>query len=139
MAKVIFQQLLSDKNNINITADSAGLFTSPGLPASDSAIRVMFDMGLDLSSHSSQVINESLMTEADLVLTMTREQRLYLAGQFPKKEYKIFTLGQFIGQTDRDIEDPYGRSLEMYRKSSQEIKEILIKVMNKLLDDKTAD
>lgn len=136
MAKAIFQKLLASQNNSDFSVDSAGLFSSKGLPASEAARTAMLDMGIDLSGHTSQVISESLMAEADLVLTMTRQHHSYLAGLFPEKAHQTFTLGQFIGQPDRDILDPYGMDLGTYQKSSRELEEILTIVMKILLDDK---
>ncbi len=130
MAKIIMEQLLKNANIHNIAVESAGLYTTNGLPASEAAQIVMQEMGMDISTHTSQVVNEELMTEADLILAMTREHRRFLTGLFPQKKHQIFTLGEFIGQPELDIEDPYGLGLEAYRKSVQQLKEILTVVMN---------
>jgi protein-tyrosine-phosphatase len=136
MAKAIFQKLLANQNKCYFTVDSAGLFTCEGLPASPSAVAAMQEMGIDLSGHTSQVINEFLMTEADLVLTMTRQHHSYLIGLFPEKEHQIFTLGEYIGQPDQEILDPYGMDQETYQKSSQELMGVLKKVIKILLNEK---
>mgnify|MGYP003730920445 FL=1 len=130
MAKIIMEQLLKNANIHNIAVESAGLYTTNGLPASEAAQIVMQEIGMDISTHTSQVVNEELMTEADLILAMTREHRRFLTGLFPQKKHQIFTLGEFIGQPELDIEDPYGLGLEAYRKSVQQLKEILTVVMN---------
>lgn len=136
MAKAIMQKLQENVNDQRIAVESAGLYTSNGLPASEAAQIVMQEMGIDITRHTSQVVSEALITEADLIFTMTREHRRLLTGLFPQKEVHIFTLGQFIGQPERDIADPYGLGLEAYRKSVQELKEILTIVMNLLSEQK---
>ncbi len=132
MAKAIMQQLLENADEQSIAVESAGLYTSNGLPASEAAQIVMQEMGMDISRHTSQAVNEALITEADFIFTMTREHRRFLTGLFPQKERRIFTLGEFIGQPELDIEDPYGLGMEAYRKSVQQLKEILTMVMNLL-------
>ncbi|NLF44575.1 MAG: low molecular weight protein arginine phosphatase [Syntrophomonadaceae bacterium] len=133
MAQAMLQQMLHDTQNKEITVKSAGLFTSDGLPASEAARLVMEEMGLDLSGHTSQKVNEALMAEAELVLTMTEEQRQILAEAFPQKKQQIFTLVEFTGQPGRDIDDPYGMGWENYRKVSEELKEILMRLRNILI------
>ncbi len=136
MAQAMLQQMLRNTHNKEITVKSAGLYTSDGLPASEAARLVMEEMGLDLSGHTSQKVNEALMAETELVLTMTEEQRQNLAAAFPQKKQQIFTLGEFSGQPGGDIDDPYGMDLEKYRKVSQELEEILIRVLNILINQK---
>lgn len=135
MAKAIFQKLLTSHKNLNYTADSAGLFTSEGLPASEAAVIAMKEMEIDLSGHTSQAISQFLMAEADLVLTMTRQHHNYLIGLFPEKAHQTFTLGEFIGQPDQDILDPYGMDQEAYQKCSQELMKVLIEVIKILLNE----
>lgn len=136
MAKAIMQKLLDTENYDDIEVESAGLFTSEGLPASEAAITVMKDIDIDISGHSSQVISEALIAEADLIFTMTKGHQRYLTELFPEKACQTFTLGEFIGQPYREISDPYSMDLDVYRKSSQELKEILTIVIKILLKDK---
>lgn len=133
MAQAMMEQLLQKMNGQGITVKSAGMFTSDGLPASESAQLVMKEIGIDLSEHTSQKISAALMAEADLVLTMTSEQRQVLAEAFPQKEYHIYTLGEFTGDTGGDISDPYGMTTETYRKTRRELKKLLMKIINLLL------
>lgn len=136
MAKAIMQQLLENVNDQEIAVESAGLFTSNGMPASEAARVVMNEIGLDLSDHSSQVVSEGLIAKAELILTMTKEHCRLMRALYPQKEYQIFTLGEFIGQPALEISDPFGRDLDTYRKSQQELKEILTLVMNILFEEK---
>lgn len=135
MAKAIMEKLLSAKGLETIAVESAGLFTREGLPASAEAIIVLQDMEIDLSGHTSRKVSEALISEADLILTMTRHHQLYLVELFPEKAGQTFSLGEYIGQPDRDISDPYGMDLKTYQKCSQELEEILASVMKILLND----
>lgn len=137
MAEAIFKKLLNNENNSEYTATSAGLFTSEGLPASEHAIKAMLKMGIDLSGHSSQAITQSLMAEADLILTMTKDHLSYLIKLYPEKRDRIFTIGEFVGYPDWEITDPYGMNQQTYQKSSREIKEILNLVIKILMNDRS--
>ena len=48
------EQLLKNANIHNIAVESAGLYTTNGLPASEAAQIVMQEMGMDISTHTSQ-------------------------------------------------------------------------------------
>lgn len=136
MARAIFSKLLAEAGNSNFTADSAGLYAQEGLPASRGALKALQDLGLDLSGHQSKRVSESLAAEADLILTMTRDQKEDLAQLFPQKPGKVYTLGQFIGQPGLDITDPYGQDINTYRKSSMDIWAALTRLVKMLLDEK---
>lgn len=56
---------------VDARVHSAGTLAWSG-PATDPAIAVMREYGLDLSAHRSQPLTTSLVTDADLVLAMTR-------------------------------------------------------------------
>ena len=130
MAQAMMEQLLKGTNDRGITVKSAGMFTSDGLPASEAAQSVMNEIGLDLSGHISKKINKALIADADLIFTMTREQRRLLAESYPQKVSQIYTIGEFSGEPERDIADPYGMGMEAYRKTRLELKEMLMKIMN---------
>ena len=119
LAKVIF----SLENQIG----SAGLEAWEGTEASDQAIAVMDEMGIDLKGHRSRKITEELVGWADWVIPMTlaHEQRLHML--FPQYSTKFRYLGAW-GQQGCDISDPWGGSLESYRKSAQMISNLLLAV-----------
>ncbi len=103
---------------------SAGLEAWEGTEASAQAIAVMNEMGIDLNGHRSQRITEELVGWADWVIPMTlaHEQRLYLL--FPQYSTKFRYLGAW-GEHGCDVSDPWGGSLESYRKSAQTISKLL--------------
>ena len=87
---------------------SAGLFAGDGHPASPDAIMVMGEIGLDLTAHSSVQLNPSLVKQADLILTMTNDQRSYVLQRYPEKADCTFTLNEFTGDLSSEVVDPYG-------------------------------
>jgi len=75
-------------------------------------------MGAELAGHESQPLTESLVAEADVILTMTAAHRAAILAQFPEAGGRVSVLA-----TDRrDVVDPVGGSLETYRKCADQIR-----------------
>ena len=100
-----------------VTVVSAGLAAFPGDRASSNAVDVMQRQGLDLSEHSSQVMTEQLLGQADLVLTMTRGHREAILSKFPDAADRVFTVRVDGG----DIADPVGAPVEAYEACANQI------------------
>lgn len=97
-----------------VEVSSAGLQATPGLPATSSARRaVQRRFGKDLiRGHKASLLTAGLMDQADLVLVMTRGQKQSLLADWAHVidglEGKLFTLGEFAGRPDTDVDDPVG-------------------------------
>ncbi len=117
LAKVIFGK---EKEII-----SAGLAAGEGLAASAQAITIMREMGIDINGHCSRMINEELLAWADWVIPMTQAHERRINQLFPQYSAKVRYLGSWGGQ-GLDVSDPWGGSLESYRKSAQIISTLLL-------------
>ncbi len=74
-----------------------------------------------LDAHVSKQITEDEVKEAFLLVTMTNRHKAYLIQRFPDYQNKICTL-KFLSQGEHlDIEDPYGRSMDVYHACCDEI------------------
>lgn len=102
-------------------ASSAGIRAMVGWGASQDAVDVMKDIGVDIMGHRAQQVTGSLMDNHDLILTMEAYQRKELMTDYPIHKDRIFTLNECAGIKDPDIEDPYGGSLSDFRKSADRI------------------
>jgi len=97
------------------TFASAGLFANPGAPASEGAVQVMKEKGLDLSRHRARLLDGTLLEQVDWVIPMTRghEQLLLETYSFPAD--RVRTLLSFTPAGSGDIADPFGGKPETYR------------------------
>jgi protein-tyrosine-phosphatase len=93
---------------------SAGTYALDGRPASEHAVTVMAERGIDLRDHQSRSITGEQMAEADLILVMAQEHLRVLRGTWPQYAWKIRLLSEIAGKR-RDVKDPYGGTLEEYR------------------------
>ena len=96
----------------NTTVRSAGLHAMIGHSADPFAVQLMEEQGLDITSHRAQQISTQLVRDADLILTMDREQKKAVESRYPESRGKVYRLGEF-GQYD--IADPYREGIDSFR------------------------
>ncbi|NIR16829.1 hypothetical protein GWO13_00390, partial [Candidatus Bathyarchaeota archaeon] len=112
---------------------SAGLNAFGGPPTPE-AIETMREEGIDISGFRSRQLTEELIEEADLILTMKKHYKDDILSRRPEAKHKVFTLKEFTRETENpDIEDPYGKGLEAYKRCAQEIKQSLAKAYKKIV------
>ena len=128
MAEAIFNKQVNRDKGI---AYSAGIYAYPGDSISKNAgIVLAEDYGIAADGHVSSVVTEDHILEADEVLTMTSKHKAMLLEIYPKHKEKIHTLYEFAyNKAYEDISDPYGGSIEEYRKCAREIEKIVMKVI----------
>ncbi len=102
--------------------DSAGVSAVVGHGADSKAIKVMQDDDIDISAHIAKQINESLVTRADLILTMSDSQTKWIENQWPHSRGKTFKLGHW---TNKDIADPYKLDEQAFITAKQDIENSL--------------
>jgi len=133
MAKGLFIKHLEERNielQDNIEVITAGTHPNTGESASPGARTAMEEIGVDISDHKAQPVTESLLSEADWIVTMTRGHRDYLIRVFGENE-KLFTLYGFLGQ-EKDVLDPYGGDMDTYRDCRDELQQLMELLAEKL-------
>lgn len=121
MAEGIFNDF-ANKNGIDAVAKSAGIFITERT-VSTNAVKVMAELGIDISSHIPTPITIGLIDESDVILTMTENHKNQLIA-CDVSSAKVFTLSQYVGE-NCDISDPYGGDEEIYRKTCEEIRSLI--------------
>ena len=129
LAEVLFRRAVADRlgcppdeiEQHGVIVASAGLAAWAGGPASGGAVEVAGEMGCDLRSHESQPLTEDLVRQADVILTMTASHRAALLAQFPEAGGRV----AMLSPDRRDVIDPIGGSLDVYRSCGRQIKEHL--------------
>lgn len=105
---------------------SAGVSASQGASASEEAVVVLAEQGLDASGHRSWPLDEGLVDAADLIVVMTADHRRIVQQQFPKARGRVFLLKSFgHAGRDEDIADPIGMPLEVYREVRDDMNAVL--------------
>jgi len=146
MAEGILKKLLSerevDKNSYNVL--SAGISALPDMSPTPEAILAASEQGVDISQHKALQLHKDLVKKADLILVMAQRHKDYIQRKFPFAKNKVFLLkkyfhkGQFknIQSRDEDYEivDPLGNSIDFYRVVAMELRIILEKIINKIIE-----
>lgn len=126
------EAILKSKNRSGIDVKSAGVYAANGIPASEHAQKVLDEQKVD-HSHRSSALTNGLVDWATHIFTMTEGHRDIVLSMFPQAKEKTFALKEFAGNdVDVDIIDPFGGSLELYRRTYKEIYENIESILNKI-------
>lgn len=112
---------------------SAGTCASKGAPASDEALTVLLERGIDGRAHRASQLTRELIDAADLILTMKPEHKAHVLSLQPQAVPRVFSLWEFAaGEDARGVSDPFGQSLEVYRATRDELEELIAKTAGRL-------
>lgn len=141
MAEALFKDMLAERGRDDWEVISAGVSAFEGNSAHENAILALDEEGIEtIKEHQAQRLNQDLIQQADLILTMTCRHKQLIFDQYPEAEAKTFTLKEYAlfdqqNQASRerlDISDPFGQALKEYRNCANEIKESLKQLLKKL-------
>ncbi|MES2305895.1 MAG: low molecular weight protein arginine phosphatase [Gemmatimonadota bacterium] len=119
----------------DVVVTSAGTGARNGEPASEGSYLVALERGLDLSAHRSRMLTREMVVEADLILTMGGSH-LRHAGELGGSD-RTHLLTDYAGETGFDVEDPFGRSVEVYRETAEQLDQLMAEVVARLLRERT--
>jgi protein-tyrosine phosphatase len=115
VGEALLQAKLQAENLAGWTVSSAGVWAAVDNTASLFSQLLMAEQGLDIASHRSQLVTESLLQQADLVVCMETRHVNSLRSAFPTYKNKLFTLKQMVGKRG-SVRDPYGGTRRDYEK-----------------------
>jgi protein-tyrosine phosphatase len=104
---------LSDRG---IHVVSAGASSFGGQAASGGAAEAVKEFGVDLDGHIAQSLDQTLINTADYIYCMTHGHRDAVVSMVPEVGDKVKLLIE-----GRDVNDPFGGSVEDYQRCAQEI------------------
>jgi len=107
-----------------IRAASAGVDALDGWRATENSIQAMAARGIDISGHRSRAATDKILQDAALILTMERAHANVLQALFPAHAERVHLLAQMAG-LESDVADPVGSPLEDYRRTAQEIENLI--------------
>ena len=120
MAEALFRLRIGDEAQWE--PDSAGVYARAGSPASANAVQALEELGVDLSGHRSKPLSPGLVESADLIVAMTEGHRFEILQRFPEVGNRVSLLKSFgTSKVPADIADPFGGSLDIYKKTRDEI------------------
>lgn len=111
-----------DLGHFGFEVASAGVFAGVGAPASAHAVELLAAEGLDLSAHRSSPALPARIRDADRVYCLTASHRDALLGNLPPGAGAHVEL---LDPEGRDIPDPIGGDLDVYRACADRIRTAL--------------
>ena len=137
MAEWLFKKKIEEQKIKDMYVYSCGVDATDGQMASNNAIKVMEEYGVDLTKHRSTAIENSNIKEMDLILCATRNHKIIVTDMYPALKEKIYTLKEYVaynknGHDPVNLSDPWGWSIETYRYCAEEINECLDLLLKKI-------
>jgi protein-tyrosine phosphatase len=111
--------------------ESAGVWAEPGCEATKNAQIEMDRRGIDISLHRSRPLNEKLIQQFNLILTMEKDHKDRIIAAFPAYADRVFMINELVGRAD-DIADPIGGDLKDYRQTADRLERILSTALDRI-------
>lgn len=129
LAEAFARKIAERRGITDLRVSSAGTNAWDNFPATDEALLVGMERGVDLTGHRSRKITPAIISEADLIFVMTPghlEQVKQMGGRG-----KVHVVDEYASGTPHEgIVDPYGGNLDAYRETA----DILEAELEKLFD-----
>ena len=131
LAESLARRIAKTRALTDVTISSAGTNAWENSPASDGALLVGMERGIDLTGHRARSLTHEIVSEADLIFVMTPahlDQVKQLGGRG-----KAHVLDRYAGGPESDgINDPFGGDLSGYRDTADALEGYLEKVFDRL-------
>ena len=132
MAEAILKSKLVEKgedlSDYNIY--SLGIMALNGDSASEGSINAMKDIGVDISLNRSQRVNPENVN-ADILIAMSSSHKKFLIENTNNRV--VYMLNELAELGEKDINDPYGGTEDVYQSVRNEIMLSIEKVVDKII------
>jgi protein-tyrosine-phosphatase len=139
MAHVLLERMLAARDaqrRVRVRSGGIGNYARDGMLPSLDARLVLREEGIHLPENAMTSTDlrqhRDIIAGADLILTMTAQQRETLAAFEEARDRQVFTLREFGGEIG-DIADPVMKGEEAFRACRDEIKRCLERSLDRLI------
>ena len=134
MATGLLRQRLTERGlEGQLHVFSTGVNAVDGYPASRNGVFVMAERGIDITGHIAHTVTGNDMVRSNLILTMSRWQAQTLRQSWPQYAWKVYLLSEMAGKR-KDIEDPFGGTIDQYRAAADVISRYLDEGIERILE-----
>ena len=138
MAEAIASRLAAERGLADVEIGSAGVGAVAGSPASDGALLVAMENGLDLASHRARLATPRLIADADLVLTMGSGHAQRISELGGEGRTHVLPAYATEGLVTANVSDPYGADLEVYRRTFAELERYVGQALTRLSSERAS-
>lgn len=125
MVEAYLRVKLEERAPGSFSVSSCGVYAPQDVSASPDAVKVLAEVGIDLSGHRSKPVDEDMVRAADRIIVMTDEHKHMLVSMFPHVTMDICVL---------DVADPIGRGINTYAQTFAEIQSKIEEHLQWILD-----
>ena len=122
MSATIMQSYLQ---SLDILVESRGMVVLFPEPFNPKAVAVAASHGMIMPNNKATQIENDDFDSDTLVLVMNSGMKQKLYDSFDKA-INVYTLGEFVGMPDKEVQDPYGRGVDGYDECFNEL-EVMVR------------
>lgn len=126
---------LSDRKAAGAKSESAGVLAADGFSPSAEAVKVMREMGIDISSYKTKRLSQKMIDLSDMIVVMSGSHKIEIGKKFKTGGKEVKLLKEF-GKNDNmgpvDIKDPIGMPVEIYRDCFEEMRPLIENLLEEI-------
>ena len=147
MAEGIARAVAAERGLHDLVVESAGTGAAPLPPdpeapclgASDGALLVGLEHGIDLTGHRSRPLTPALVEAADVILAMGERHLDRVVDMGGASKAHLLTAFASEGRARHGIEDPFGGPLAAYRSTYEELEREVRRALDRLVASRGPD
>jgi protein-tyrosine-phosphatase len=136
MAATILASELKECGIDGISVESRGLVVLFPEPYNPKSVAVAARHGIIIPNNHATQILETDFGKNTLVLVMNQPMKAKVYATF-EQAINVYTIGEFTGDIDADVQDPYGKGVEEYEKCFLQLKDMAKKAVGRILEAKS--
>lgn len=131
---------MADERGVRVAFASAGTGAAMGAPATDAAMLVGLERGVDLSRHRSRpLLPEDVSGSDTLVLALAESHVPGVRAVAPEARLALLDEYGSRGASSRSVSDPFGGSLDDYRRAADSIESMLGPLLDRVAAEHSAE
>lgn len=136
LAEAIARHAIAERGIVDVSAGSAGISAWDGASASDGALLVAMEQGIDLAEHRARMLTPEMVESSDLILAMGQShmERVHDLGG-GARTHLLMAFGTH-DQEAESISDPYGGDLVVYRRTFDELSALVHATLDRIVNDR---
>jgi protein-tyrosine-phosphatase len=132
LAEGIARRETIERGLMDFDVSSAGTSAWNGAPASDGALLVALEHGIDLSGHRARQLTKEIIADQDVVLVMGPHHLERAEALGGERKAHLLTHYAAHGSSDRAVSDPFGGDLNVYRATYDELEREIKRVFDRI-------
>lgn len=138
LAEAIARKVIIERGLSDVEVASAGTSAWDGAAASDGALLVGMERGLDLSQHRAQTLTRDSVRDSDLILAMGPHHLERVEALGGTGRAWLVTDYASRGATVKPVSDPIGGELDVYRVTADELDAEVRRVLDRVTAERAS-